>query len=259
MLEYYFRNNSSCFQQKNKRKSSINILESLFYSLSSKVNASGLCAASAPVLSLRTRYWGSSGDALTWWLLICVSEVNFCTTTPSIRPLTEFHWTLSPFLNSFVSDDVALLLDITLCWYWLEGRYHRVNLKLSARRCMKVFLNDQFKSKSSSSNVSVLFFDDRPIAQPIHRSRREVSFQLVRSHSHRRYVRMYCIIFTASRRRLLASTERRSIVMKVFLSQVRNMRLVIRRERTDCRQEKYESWSLSSDYVRWTLLSKVFY
>src|SRR4051794_29148723 len=46
-------------------------------------NASGLWTASPPLLSLLTRYCGSSLDALTSRLAACVSLVIFFSTVPS--------------------------------------------------------------------------------------------------------------------------------------------------------------------------------
>src|SRR5215204_1060096 len=66
-----------------------------------RLSAEGLCTASPPPFSLRTRYCGSSGEALTVRPPASVSEVILRSTTPGVssRPW-ELHTTLSPFLNS---------------------------------------------------------------------------------------------------------------------------------------------------------------
>src|SRR4051794_10758598 len=68
-----------------------------------RLSALGLCTASPPPFSLRTRYCGSSGDALTLRPAAVVSEVILRSTTPGVSSLPcELHTTLSPFLNSSV-------------------------------------------------------------------------------------------------------------------------------------------------------------
>src|SRR3954447_14989734 len=66
-----------------------------------RLSADGLCTASPPPFSLRTRYCGSSSEALTVRPAASVSEVILRSTTPgvSFEPC-ELHTTLSPFLNS---------------------------------------------------------------------------------------------------------------------------------------------------------------
>src|SRR3954468_6905865 len=59
-------------------------------------SAPGLCAATAPLFSLFTRYSGSSGDGLATWPLILVFDVSFFTTSPLVRPCEAFQLTLSP-------------------------------------------------------------------------------------------------------------------------------------------------------------------
>ena len=66
-------------------------------------SASGLCTASPPLFSLRTRYCGSSDDARTVRPQASVSEVIFLITSPSASPPWLLQRTLSPFLNSNMS------------------------------------------------------------------------------------------------------------------------------------------------------------
>src|SRR5215207_6267999 len=66
-----------------------------------RLSAEGLWTASPPPLSLRTRYCGSSLDALTSRPPASVSEVILRSTTAGVSSLPcELHTTLSPFLNS---------------------------------------------------------------------------------------------------------------------------------------------------------------
>src|SRR5688500_4181525 len=62
-------------------------------------SAPGLWTASPPLLSLFTRYCGSSSDALTSRLAACVSLVISFSTVPSAVPPWLFHSTLSPLLS----------------------------------------------------------------------------------------------------------------------------------------------------------------
>src|SRR5450830_134690 len=62
-------------------------------------SASGLWAASAPVLALTTRYSGFSLEAATSWPLMLVCDVSFFFTVPCTVPWDECHSTLSPALN----------------------------------------------------------------------------------------------------------------------------------------------------------------
>ena len=63
------------------------------------VSASGLWTASPPLLSLLTRYCGSSSDARTVRPAASVSLVIFFSTTPLGRPPWLCQVTLSPFSN----------------------------------------------------------------------------------------------------------------------------------------------------------------
>src|SRR5690349_14999599 len=64
-------------------------------------SASGLCTASLPLFSLRTRYCGSSELARTVRLAAFVSSVIFSSTVPwAVLPWLS-HSTLSPFLKFF--------------------------------------------------------------------------------------------------------------------------------------------------------------
>src|SRR3954451_7420524 len=68
-----------------------------------RLSADGLWTASPPPFSLRTRYCGSSGEALTLRPAAVVSEVILRSTTPGVSSVPcELHTTLSPFLNSSV-------------------------------------------------------------------------------------------------------------------------------------------------------------
>jgi len=66
------------------------------------LSASGLCAASAPVLSLTTRYSGFSFDAATSWPLIVVCAVSFFLTVPCTVPCDDSQVTLSPALKALL-------------------------------------------------------------------------------------------------------------------------------------------------------------
>src|SRR5215207_11696112 len=66
-----------------------------------RLRAEGLWTASPPPFSLRTRYCGSSLEALTLRPPASMSDVILRSTTPGVSSLPcELHTTLSPFLNS---------------------------------------------------------------------------------------------------------------------------------------------------------------
>jgi hypothetical protein len=65
-------------------------------------SAAGLCTASFPLLSLRTRYCGSSSEARTFRLAAVLSVVIFSSTVPSAVLPWLRQVTLSPLLNSCV-------------------------------------------------------------------------------------------------------------------------------------------------------------
>src|SRR5215208_6423005 len=67
------------------------------------LRADGLCTASPPDFSLRTRYCGSSSEALTLRPAASVSEEILRSTWPTAPEPWELHSTLSPCLNSVMA------------------------------------------------------------------------------------------------------------------------------------------------------------